>query len=221
MHRLLPINHHVWNAIIFIHNIFLIGGRITDVHMQALIASMFALLAVTALLLMWSSFVARSDVGIVENISPIRRGYLARVNVIDLEGSVTIGQTALEVKHAISVAIFSTPLSTKKTHDWPKSWMVDILAGVVETFYESSVGIVGDTSHHLHHLIFIVIKARSLNKAVGFNKGSLVRRAGHVAVVLAEVVPTGWTSGGEEGADPSKVRLQVPQLSCAAAKVHL
>ena len=194
-----------------------------DVHIQAFAGttSRFALIANAPLLLMWSRLVARENVRVVENIVPVRSRCLAGVDVIDLEGYITIAEAALEVKHVEPSAMFSTPISTEKVHDGPKSWMVDILAGVVETFYESSVGIVGDTSHHLHHLIFIAIKARSLNKAVGFNKGSLVRRAGHVAVVLAEVVPTGWTSGGEEGADPSKVRLQVPQLSCAAAKVHL
>ena len=189
--------------------------------MQALIASMFALLAVTALLLMWSSFVARSDVGVVENISPIRRGYLARVNVIDLEGSVTIGQTALEVKHAISVAIFSTPLSTKKTHDWPKSWMVDILAGVVDGLNKSSVGIVGNAFDHLHRLTVVVIKTGPLNKAVGSDKGSLPGRTGEVAEVLAEVVVAGGTGAREESTDHLKVGLQVSELPCAAAQVHL
>ena len=117
--------------------------------------------------------------------------------------------------------MFSTPRSTEKVHDRPISWMVDILAGVVDGLNKSSVGIVGDAFDHLDRLTVVIIKTGSLNKAVGSDKGSLPGRTGEVAEVLAEVVVAGGTGGREESTDHLKVGLQVSQLPCAAAQVHL
>ena len=141
----------------------------------------------------------------MENIVPVWCHCLAGVDVIDLEGSIAVAQAALDVKQAESVAIFSTPRSTEKVHDWPKSWVHDILAGVVDGLNKSSVGIVGDTLNHLDHLTVVVIETGSLNVAVGYDKGRLFWGAGHVAEVLAEVVVARRTGGSEEDTDLLKV----------------
>ena len=194
-----------------------------DIHIQAFTGttSRFALIANAPLLLVWSRLVARENVRVVENIVPVRSRCLAGVDVIDLEGYITIAEAALEVKHVEPSAMFSTPRSTEKVHDGPISWMVDILAGVVDGLNKSSVGIVGDAFDHLHRLTVVVIKTGSLNKAVGSDKGSLPGRTGEVAEVLAEVEPAGGAGAREEGTDHLKVGLQVSQLPCTAAQVHL
>ena len=194
-----------------------------DIHIQAFTGatSRFALIARAPLLLIWSRLVARENVRVVENIVPVRSRCLAGVDVIDLEGCITIAEAALEVKHADPGAMFSTPRSTEKVHDGPKSWKDDILAGVVDGLNKISVGVVGDAFDHLNRLTVVFIKTRSLNIAVSSDKGCLLGRAGEVTEVLAEVVPAGRTGAGEKGTDHLKVGLQISQLASAAAKVHL
>ena len=99
--------------------------------------------------------------------------------------------------------------------------MGDILAGVVDGLNKGSVGIVGDASDHLDRLTLKVVKTGSLNVAVSFDKGSLLRGTGEVAEVLAEVEPAGGTCAGKEGTRQSEAVFQISQLPCAAAKVHL
>jgi len=194
---------------------------ITDIHKQAFIASRFALIANATFFLVWRCLVARKNVRVVENVVPVRSRRLAGVDVIDLEGCITIAQAALEVKHVERSTMFSTPLSTEKVHDGPKSWMGDILAGVVDGLNKGSVGVVGDASDHLNHLAIVAIETGSLNITVSSNKGSLLRGTGEVTEVLAEVVPAGGTGASEEGTRQSEAAFQISQLPCAAAKVHL
>ena len=96
--------------------------------------------------------------------------------------------------------------------------MGDILAGVVDGLNKGSVGVIGDASDHLNHLAIKVIKTGSLNITVGSNKGSLLRRTGEVAEVLAEVVPAGGTGGCKKGTDLGETCPQVSELPGAAAK---
>jgi len=180
-----------------------------------------ALITSASLLLVRSSHVAWKNVRVVEKILSIRSRCLAGVDVIDLEGCITIAQAALEVKHVEPSTICSTPSSTEKVHDGPKRWKDDILAGVIDGLDKRSVGIVGDASDHLDRLTLEVVKTGSLNVAVSSDKGSLLRRTGEVAEVLAEVVVAGGTGASEERADHCKVCFQISQLPCAAAKVHL